>query len=143
MAQEFKYVSGVLPLEYKNVRILSQAYTIGDSVMLNRDGTAKDVIPATSLTVTSNIYGIVMSTQVSGDTTMLIALVRPDQTWSADVTNTAVITDNQQRMVLTNTGTVNNTHNDSTAGIFQQTGIAPQGITTRIVGKFLVGVSAA
>lgn len=141
MAIEFKFVSSVLPVEYKSVRIANQAYAIGDAVMLDRTSDAIDVVPATSSTITANIYGIAMSAQLSSDTTLLIALVRPDQLWSADATNAANTNHNEQRMALTDKGTVNNTGTDSTAttAIFQQTGIVG---TTRIVGRFLTGYAA-
>lgn len=141
MATEFKFVSSVLPIEYRNVRIANQAYAVGDAVMLDRVSDAVDVIPATSSTITANIYGIAMSAQLSTDTTLLVALIRPDQLWSADATNTANTNHNEQRMVLTDKGTVNNTGTDSTssAAIFQQTGTVLQLGQNRIVGRFLAG----
>ena len=121
------------------VTIASQAYAIGDAVQWSRS--AADVIPATSSTITANIAGVAVSTQISTDTTLLIALASDTQTWSADATNAPNTAHNYQRMALTDKGTVNNTGTDQTgtSGIFEQQGIAPNGISTRIVGRFLVG----
>ncbi len=141
MAIEFKLIGGLSNPEYKVLRTSgSQAYAIGDAVMLDRTADGTDVIPATSSTVTSNIYAVAVETIAATATSGLFCILKPDQYWQADTTNTATTNDNEQRMVLTDKGTVNNTHTDSTAGIFQQTGVIS---TTRIVGRFLVGYSAA
>ena len=139
MATEFRLIADSQPTVYKLVTIASQAYAIGDAVQWSRS--AADVIPATSSTITANIAGVAVSTQVSTDTTLLIALASDTQTWSADATNTPNTAHNYQRMALTDKGTVNNTGTDQTgtSGIFEQEGIAPNGISTRIVGRFLVG----
>ena len=139
MAVEFRLESDPEVTVYKLMTIASQAYAIGDAVAFSRS--AATVIPATSATITANIVGVAVSAQVSTDTTLLVALLTDKQVWSADVTNTAVTTDNYQRMALTDKGTVNNTHTDQTgtSGIFEQWGIDPAGSTTRIVGRFLVG----
>jgi hypothetical protein len=139
MAQEFKLIADSVPTVYKVVTIASQAYAIGDAVQWSR--TAADVTPATSSTITANIAGVAVSAQTSADTTLLIALASDTQTWAADATNAPNITHNYQRMALTDKGTVNNTGSDQTgtSGIFEQTGIYPGGVTTRIVGRFLVG----
>ena len=139
MAVEFRLESDPEVTVYKLMTIASQAYAIGDAVAFSRS--AATVIPATSATITANIVGVAVSAQVSTDTTLLVALLTDKQVWSADVTNTAVTTDNYQRMALTDKGTVNNSHSDQTgtSGIFEQWGINPAGSTTRIVGRFLVG----
>jgi hypothetical protein len=145
MAREFVLKDNLLPVEYKLLKIANQAYAIGDAVMWNHVGSATvDVIPATSSTITSNIAGVAMSAQLSTDTTLLVALVRDDQRWGADTTNTANAAHNGQRMVIgASAGLINNTGTDSTAGIFQQTGVLALEGTTRIVGRFLPGFSAA
>lgn len=137
MAIEARLVSDPVATVYKLYTIVNQAYTVGDIVMLSP--TAADVIPATSATTPSRLIGVAMSAQVSGDTTVLVALVNENQVWAVDVANTAVTTDNMQRMILTDATKVNNTHTDSTAAgaIFRQEGIAPGGVATRAVGRFL------
>lgn len=136
MATEFKLIADAGTTEYRQVRIASQAYAIGDAVMQDRTADAVDVIPATSSSITGNIYGVAMSTQVSTDTTLLICLVTPAQRWAADATNATSTNHNQQRMALTDKGTVNNSGTDvtGTTGVFEQIGTLT---TTRIVGRFI------
>lgn len=144
MAIEFKFVSSVTPVEYRKLNIASQAYAIGDAAMWNHTGSATvDVVPATSSTVTSSIAAVSMEVHASTDTVGLFAIVTPWQYWAADTANTANAAHNNQRMVLTNASVVNNTGTDSAAGIFQQTGLLGNISTTRIVGRFLAGFSAA
>ena len=142
MAIEFKLVKDPDTTVYKNMRVASQAYSVGDAVMLDRTADAIEVVPATSSAATSSIYGVAMEAVTSSATSLLIALVTNRQEWSADTTNTATVNDNEQRMVLTDKGTVNNTHTDSTAkeGVFQQTGYIS---ANRIVGRFLIGALTA
>lgn len=141
MAQEFRLIGGKDNPEYKILRTSgSQAYAIGDAAMLDRTADGTDVVPATASTVTSNIYAVAVETIAATATSGLFCIITPQQQWAADAGSTATTNDNQQRMVLTDKGTVNNTHTDNTAGIFQQTGIIS---TSRIVGRFLAGYSAA
>ena len=137
MAIEFKLIGGKDNPEYKILRTSgSQAYVIGDAVMLDRTADAIDVNPATLSTITANIYAVSVAAIAATDTSGLFCLLNKEQLWQADSANTATTDDNNQRMVLTNKGVVNNTHTDSATGIFQQTGVLG---TTRIVGRFLVG----
>ena len=142
MAKEFVLSENLIPIEYKQLRIANQAYAIGDAAMWDRVSDAIDVVPATSSTITANIAAISMETHLSTDTLGLFAILAPDQRWAADSTNASNTNHNQQRMVLTNQGTVNNTGTDSSAGIFQQTGTIGVASANRIVGRFLVGFSA-
>lgn len=139
MAIEFRLISDPITTTYKVVTIASQAYAIGDAVQLSRS--AATVTPATSSTITANIYGVAMEAKTSTDTSLLVAVITEQQEWQADVTNTANTAHNFQRMVLTDKGTVNNTGTDSTstAAIFEQNGVVSGSSTTRIVGRFLVG----
>ncbi len=121
---------------YKNVPVASQAYTIGDAVMLDRTADAVGVIPATSATTTANIYGVAMATVANTATELLVALITPEQEWEVAATNTVTANDNGERMVLTNASTVNNTHTDSASGIFLQTGMIT---TSKIIGNFIKG----
>lgn len=142
MSIEFRLIADPDNTVYKTVRIASQAYAIGDAVMQDYTADAIDVVPATSSTTTPKIYGVAMSTQVSTDTTLLIALITDRQTWAADVTNTAATNDNYQRMALTDKGTVNNSHTDQSGptGVFQQQGTLS---STRVVGRFITGSISA
>jgi hypothetical protein len=142
MSQEFSLVKDPNATVFENVKILSQAYTKGDAVMLDRTLDAVDVVPATSSTITGNIYGVAMETVTSSATSLLIARITPWQTWSGDASNSVLATHNMFRFVLTDCTALNNT-TDSAAGIFQQTGIKPNGVATRVLGRFIVGYEAA
>lgn len=139
MAIEFKLVADLGDTEYKVYTIASQAYAVGDAVMLS--ASAATVIPATASTTPSKLIGVAVEAKTASDTSLLVALITPRQLWQADSTNAANTAHNLQRMVLTDKGTVNNTGTDSTASgaIFRQEGIAG---TTRIVGRFLGTASA-
>lgn len=138
MAREFVLIADPDTTEYRQFAIASQAYTIGDLVDVSR--TAGTVTPSTSSSTTVTIRGVAMETKASTDTTLLVALCKPTQRWTADVTNTANTAHNGQRMVLTDKGTVNNTGTDSTSAsaVFEQLGVVG---TTRIVGRLLAAAN--
>jgi len=121
---------------YKTVRVASQAYTIGDAVMSDRTADAIEVIPATSSTTTANIYGVAMETVTSSATSLLVALITPQQEWECGATNTVAVNDNGERMALTNKSEVNNSHTDAAGGIFLQTGMIS---TSKVIGNFVKG----
>lgn len=140
----FSLVSDADSTVYRVVRVASQAYTIGDAVMLDRTADAVDVVPATASSNSTNIFGVAMQTVTSAATELIIALVTPRQLWSVvSVSNTAATNDNYQRMLLANKSQVNNTHTDNTTdeAVFTQTGIIS---TSAIVGRFnaVAGVTA-
>ena len=126
--------------EYRVFAIVSQAYTVGDSVDVSR--TAADVVPSTSSSLTYGIRGVAMETVTSAATTLLVALCNPWQRWTADVTNAPNTAHNGQRMVLTDARTVNNTGTDSTSasGVFEQLGVQDS-TGKRIVGRFLAAAN--
>lgn len=130
--------------EYRNVRIASQAYTIGDAVMIDLTSDAVDVVPATASSKTTNIYGVAMETVTSSATSLLIALATNMQRWTADVTNATNTNHNYERMILTDKATVNNTGTDDTSvnAVFQQMGVQDS-TGKRIVGRFLISAVAA
>lgn len=123
MSIGFKLIADPTETEYRTVTIASQAYTIGDLVALSRS--AATVVPATSSSLTNDIFGVAMETVTSAATTLLVAIVRPQQRWVADVTNATNTAHNFQRMVLTDVRTVNNTGTDSTtdAAVVTQLGV--------------------
>ncbi len=131
--------------EYRNVKVASQAYTIGDAVMQDYTSDAVDVVPATSSAKTTNIYGVAMETVASSATSLLVAIITDVQRWTADVTNTSVVNYEFQRMVLTDKATVNNTGTDDTSvnAVFQQMGVIGALSAKRIVGRFLLANVAA
>lgn len=139
MAVGFKLVKESNEVVYKQLRIASQAYTLGDAAMLDTTADAVDVVPATSSTTTANIYAVAMETVTSSATTALFCLVNPNQEWSVDATNTPSTNDNMQKMVLTDKATVNNTHTNSTtsSAVFLQLGVVGAASAKRIVGNIL------
>jgi len=113
-------------VEYRVVRVASQAYTIGDAVMTDQTSDSVDVVPATSSTTHQNILGVAMETVASTATSLLIAIIEPSQVWECAVTNTVSANHNYQSMVLTDKSTVNNTGTDSVAdqSIVTQVGVS-------------------
>ena len=142
MAAEFQLIKDPNPTVFETVKILSQAYTKGDAVMLDRTLDAVDVVPATSSTTTANIYGVAAETVTSSATSLLIIRITPGQTWTGDASNSVLATHNMFRFALTDCTALNNT-TDSASGIFQQTGIKPNGVSTRVTGRFIVGYESA
>lgn len=146
MAIGFKLITDpVESTEYRNVRVASQAYTIGDAVMADLASDAVDVVPATSSAKTTIIYGVAMETVTSAATSLLVALITNAQRWSADTTNNSNTNHNMERMILTDKATVNNTGTDDTSvnAVFQQYGIIGAVSAKRIVGRFLIAAVAA
>lgn len=124
---------------FKKVRIASQAYTLGDAVMLDRTSDSVDVVPATASSTTTNIYGVAMETVASTATELLICLVTPTQEWEADSVNNSNASHNYQRMLLNDKDSVNNTGTDNTTdeAVFMQTGTIGAASAKKIVGNFL------
>ncbi len=140
MAKEFMLMSDPNPTIYRNVRISSQAYSIGDAVQLSRS--AYDVTPATAATINADIFGVAMEAVAATATTLLVCLITRAQVWAADVNATANAAHNFQRMILTDKGTVNNTGTDSAASAAIFTQIAPI-TTSRVAGSFNIGASVS
>ncbi len=122
----FSLKSNLNEVEYRKVRVASQAYTIGDAVMRSVSSDSTDVVPATSSTTVQFILGIAMETVTSAATELLIAMIEPSQKWECEVANTVSANHNYQDMVLTDANTVNNTGTDSVAdeAIARQVGVA-------------------
>ena len=111
----FNLKSNLNEVEYKRVRVGSQAYTIGDAVMLDRTSDTVDVVPATASSTNINIFGVAMETVDNTATDLLIAVIRPGQTWECACTNATNENHDYQRMILTDKATVNNTGTDDTS----------------------------
>lgn len=134
----FSLIADPQNTEYRVVRTSgSQAYTIGDAVMMDTTSDAVDVVPATASSTTVNIFGVAMETIVSTTTSLLVCVATAAQSWVAPVTNTANTNHNYQKMLLTDKVTVNNTGttNTSANAVFTQLGVVS---TNRIVGRFNV-----
>ena len=124
---------------FEKVRVASQAYVIGDAVMLDRTSDAIDVVPATSSSTTTNIYGVAMEGVASSATSLLICVITPEQEWVVESANNSNVNHNFQRMLLTDANTVNNTGTDNTTdeAVFMQTGVFGAAANARIIGKFV------
>lgn len=137
----FKLVKDTQETEIITVRILSQAYTIGDLVYLDRTADGVDVLPVSVANGTPNsVYGVAAQTVTSAATSLDVYVVQPWQVWQVAATNNCVVNDKFQRMIIgANPGTVNNSHtdvSDSTA-IFQQTGVVGALTAKQMVGNIL------
>lgn len=97
------------------------------------------VIPATSATVRSEIEGICnLAISVADALTQVPAIqIFDGDTFIADTTNNTNAAHNYQRMVLTDSLTVNNTGTDNASGVVEQ--VEPYGLTTdkKAVFKFV------
>ena len=137
----FKLVKDTQETEIITVRVVSQAYTIGDLVYLDRVSDATDVLPVSVGNGTPNsVYGVAAQTVTSAATTLDVYVVQPWQVWQVTAANTSVVNDKFQRMIIgAGAGIVNNSHtdvSDSTA-IFQQTGVVGALTAKQLVGNIL------
>lgn len=135
----FSLLKDTQDTEFETLRIASQAYTIGDSVMLDRTSDSIDVVPATSSSTTTGIYAVAAQTVASSATQCLFIIIDPSQKWVTDSTNNSNASHNYQRMLLTDKATVNNTGTDNTTdeAVFMQTGVQGAAASKKVVGKFL------
>ena len=101
--------------------------------------TGGKVIPATSTTVRSEIQGIANLSISAADaqTSVLAIAVDSADTFVVDSTNNSNAAHNYQRMVLSNSLTVNNTGTDNPDGVVEQ--VAPFGDAAdkKIVVRFV------
>lgn len=122
----FSLKANLNEVEYRKVRVASQAYTIGDAVMKDTASDSVDAVPATSSTTHETILGVAMETVASTATSLLIAIIESSQKWECETANTVSANHNYQNMVLTDKDTVNNTGTDSVAdtAIVQQVSLS-------------------
>jgi len=135
----FKLIKESNETVYKKVRIDSQAYTLGDLVMLDRTADAIDVVPATAATTSTNVFAVAMETVASNATEILVCIVDASQEWTVGASNTPTLADNYQKMLLANKSEVNNTHSNNTTdeAVFLQTGVIGAVADKVIVGNIL------
>ncbi len=135
----FKLVKENTDPIFKKLRIASQAYTLGDLVMLDRTSDSVDVVPATSSTTTFGVYAVAMETVASSATECLFCLVDPTQVWEVDSVNNSNESHNYQRMLLNDKDSVNNTGTDNTTkeAVFMQTGTVGTAASKKLVGNIL------
>lgn len=101
--------------------------------------TGGKVIPATSATVRSEVEGICNQSISSADALLQVPAIEvfENDTWIANTTNNSNAAHNYQRMVLTDSLTVNNTGTDDPDGIVSQ--VEPYGAAAdkKILCKFV------
>ena len=87
------------------------------------------VIPATSASTRADLEGVCNQSLGASDTEVQVPAIMldPQDTWIADLENDSDPTHNYQRMVLTDSETVNNTGTDSASGVVSQ--VEPYGPT--------------
>ena len=95
--------------------------------LLDYDRANEVLVAATSSSTIESLAGISVKAIVSADTTAQVQEIVDGDEFIADTTNETATTDNFQRMVLTDSVTVNNTHTDSTADTAVVMQIAPVG----------------
>jgi hypothetical protein len=121
--------------ETKKRTISSLALAVGDLVMASR--TTGLVGKATSSVTVSLLQGggIVTGATTTAATEVLVADIVYGAEYGIEVTNAANASHNLMRFTLTDENTVNNTGtDDSTNGIFMQTGVID---STHIKGEFI------
>ena len=109
--------------QVKNTRQLvmldkaSSTVTTSGQVLVN-DG-AGNVVAATSGATTATIEGICNQTIAAADALLQVSAIRTStgDTWIASTTNNSSAAHNYQRMVLTDSLTVNNTGTTSASGV--------------------------
>ena len=140
----FSIVTSPNPVVFEKKTHNGGVFAIGDIVVLERTSDAYEVTTwALSNASTLNLCGIAMEATTSSSTKVLVALIDNQQQWKCESTSTADTDDNSLRHEMTDGNTVANTSSDitTTAGIFEQTGIAA---TKVVVGKFIkIGQAAA
>jgi len=128
----------------KNTRELVKLDKLTGTVITKNQILAKNVsngkvIPATSSTVRSEIMGIANETIAAADALLQVEaiIVSNDDTFIADTTNNSNTAHNYQRMVLTDSLTVNNTGTDSASGVVEQIGVYGAAADKKIIVRFL------
>ena len=119
--------------------ISSLTLAVGDMLMLNVGATTW--VAATSSTAHWQRKAVTIQAATSAMTEVLCQEVFPGQMWVAEVANTADTAHNGDRMVLTDSNTVNNTGTDSAAkeAVFIQS--VPVGALSdkRVMGRIVWG----
>jgi PKD repeat protein len=96
--------------------------------------------PATSGTTVALLAGVSNQAISAADalTQVLAIELFEGDTWIVDCTNNSDVLDNGQRMVLTSSTVVNNTHTTSASGIVEQVGVYGLAADKKIIVKFVL-----
>lgn len=118
-----------LPVSYQGPRngevfdkSTAQAIVKGDILVRTTGGL---VIPATNAAVAGDILGVATEGVTALQALASVSALKRIQghLYLADVTNNSDVADNNQRMILTDSQTVNNTGTDDAAGVVVQVGV--------------------
>lgn len=106
--------------------------------VLANDG-AGNVGPATSGTTSALVEGIANQSIAAADalTQVLAIKTAAGDTWIADTTNNSNVAHNYQKMVLTDSLTVNNTGTTNTSGIVEQVDVYGATTDKKIIVRFV------
>ena len=96
--------------------------------------------PATSSTTSALLAGVANQAISAADALLKVPCIElfEGDTWIADCTNNSDAADNGQRMVLTDSTHVNNTHTTSATGIVEQVGVFGLAADKKIIVKFVL-----
>jgi hypothetical protein len=97
------------------------------------------VAAATSSTARSEVKGVSTESISAGDALTQVGVneVFENDTYIATTTNNSNASHTNQRMVLTDAGTVNNTGTDNANGIVEQLGVVGDAADKKIIVKFV------
>ena len=137
-------MTGFIHAQIKNpTRSLKLVNKLAATVTTMHEILAKDtggvVIPATSSTVRSEIVGICNQDIAAAEVLTQVPVIEifGNDTFVVDVTNNSDVAHDGQRMVLTDSLTVNNTGTDDVDGVIEQ--VEPYGLAAekKILCKFV------
>lgn len=102
-------------------------------------GGAGNVIPATSATVRSEIEGICNQSIASSEALTQVPAIQifENDVWMADTLNNTNVAHNFQRMILSDSLTVNNTGTDNANGVVEQIGVVGAAADKKALFKFV------
>lgn len=133
----FQKISGK-DVENKTRVISSLTLAVGDLLMASRS--AGTVVEATSSVTVSLLQGggIVTKATTTADTEVELQDIVYGAEYVVETTNNSNVAHNYMRMTLTDKNTVNNTGtDDSTNGVFMQTGVIGATTDKKIKGEFI------
>ena len=120
-----------------NVNKLAATVTTINQILAKNTGGV--VIPATNSTTRSEIVGVCNQSIAAAEVLTQVPVIEifENDTFVADVTNNSNVAHNGQRMILTDSLTVNNTGTDSASGVVEQ--VEPYGAAAdkKILVKFV------
>lgn len=140
MAAGFKLVKSPYPSDYiEELPISSLTLAVGDMVELDVGATTWTVADAS--TQHWQKKAVVQEAATSSATVVKAIPVLPGQIWEAESANNAAAADDNDRMLLTDQNTVNNTGTDNTSqeACFIQRGFAGAVADKRLLGEIQYG----